>query len=1107
MLLLKNISGWMRSGVIFLLVIIPALALPSSYCEYSSQIVEHKWQESSLVEFLTAYISQHPQCEPAFLKLAATACQQNRIESVSHFFRSLTTDAETAGFAQWALAKIFWEQNQPDSAMRSFSLALASNIQSFRFYEHFILFDKEYGNRFSALAKILNSNVPKEAQQFSKAMNFYANGAYADAASMLCTIDDPHNKAFVQFYLANCYIILANRKKAAKVAEKALAVAKQQCDLELQVMLYNLLFTAHWDQQQDEKSRKMIAAADSIARISGDKWLQNRISINQNFLLQIDQNYRMAEQGYKKAAENFKADRDYRRAARAYYQAAECAYTLSRYSQALDVALQSLSLFERVDDHFETIGVLKIISKIYASLNHYEMSRYFLDRAKLLAEQYDYKNQQLELEIAEQMLTAMTSPPQKALVIYDHLINNYADRFPFLNVGLCYWMSAKQYEHLEQWQKAEILYQKCYNTAKDRKSSYLTSWAIYSLAKLQKKQDAISSPAPLKEVIDAARGIADLRLEAASLLLLGDYFGDNGQPEQAVDCYHQSVRLNESLRDSLKAEEFRIGHMAYHLAGYQHLAEFYADRFKKENDASCIDSIFVYEEMHHARSLKDRMYQKTLHIADTLSIARTFRQSMEQLRAQQRQLRLQKDKEFDKQQIDQLRAELISSKYNFIAERINVAHLFHSDASAHYRPRPLATLQSRLKNHSVLLYHVGEQSSFVLAINQDSVDVIFLHHDSRSLVAAVDSLIAPMHNVSASNISQTPFFAAIAYRLYNQLFRPIVKQFPLENQVFIIPDTELAQLPFDILLSSPPKKAIYLPTDEPDYAESFLVHDFTFFYGPNTVEFFDNSAPPARPRTLILADPFEGDERTPTEFTLRFRTGWRFDPLPYAKLEAIKIRNSSPRTTLLVGKKASEQALKSRAKKYDFIHLATHAFVDTLFEDFSGLALALDDTTHDDGLFQGYEIQNDNFSNNLIVLSACETGRGKSVSGEGVLALPRQFLLAGVKSVLMSHWRVDDRFTSLLMPDFYHYHIRGKMSKAGALRQAKIAILENKENYSGKYYSHPFFWAAFNLYGDPGQAVPSSQPFHRRSGKYLFPGLLTLALFLYLCRRAIRKRT
>ena len=96
----------------------------------------------------------------------------------------------------------------------------------------------------------------------------------------------------------------------------------------------------------------------------------------------------------------------------------------------------------------------------------------------------------------------------------------------------------------------------------------------------------------------------------------------------------------------------------------------------------------------------------------------------------------------------------------------------------------------------------------------------------------------------------------------------------------------------------------------------------------------------------------------------------------------------------------------------------------------------------------------------LIVLSACQTGLGKMVRGEGMIGLTRAFMYAGASSVLVSLWSVSDVSTSKLMEKFYENLVVKNQDKAEALRRAQLSMLETER------FSHPFYWAPFVLIGD-----------------------------------------
>lgn len=173
-------------------------------------------------------------------------------------------------------------------------------------------------------------------------------------------------------------------------------------------------------------------------------------------------------------------------------------------------------------------------------------------------------------------------------------------------------------------------------------------------------------------------------------------------------------------------------------------------------------------------------------------------------------------------------------------------------------------------------------------------------------------------------------------------------------------------------------------------------------------------------------------------------------------------------TVPLSGAAASEAAVRSRLPGADVVHLATHGYFHPQLAMSSGILLSAPATapslgeTADDGCLQAWEILSQiELSADLVVLSACETGRGNEVTGEGLVGLTRAFQAAGARSVLATHWRIDDESASELMVQF-HARVRGGLAKDEALRQAMEALASTEAT------RHPFYWAGFFLTGDPG---------------------------------------
>lgn len=265
----------------------------------------------------------------------------------------------------------------------------------------------------------------------------------------------------------------------------------------------------------------------------------------------------------------------------------------------------------------------------------------------------------------------------------------------------------------------------------------------------------------------------------------------------------------------------------------------------------------------------------------------------------------------------------------------------------------------------------------------------------------------------------------------------------------------------------------YTMMDAATYSDDFLVQRYSIGYVPNASFLVDADFGAASKNVLVFADPFDEAPLMDAQLVASLRTGWSFDPLIYSSIEASGIKEVHAKTAIFLGEKATKEALFREAPRYDIVHFATHAFVDTTHDTFSGLVLSTSDDKEDDGILMGYEIADMDLQADLVTLSACETGRGKVMPGEGVLGLPRLFIGAGANTVLMTHWKVDDKFAADLMVDFYDHYLRQGLPKARALAEAKRGILNSSRKPGEVNYHHPFYWASFAMYGEPGFAKQS----------------------------------
>ena len=321
----------------------------------------------------------------------------------------------------------------------------------------------------------------------------------------------------------------------------------------------------------------------------------------------------------------------------------------------------------------------------------------------------------------------------------------------------------------------------------------------------------------------------------------------------------------------------------------------------------------------------------------------------------------------------------------------------------------------------------------VTAINPQAQTVTLSHPD----------FVLPNPVVPLSDVYQvtTSAFAPVLQQrqywkeLHDLLIEPIADLLPSEPtaRIFFIPQEQLFLVPFPALQQED---------------NSYLIEHHTILTAPAIQVLqgaqLTNNALSQADDMLIVGDP------SPMPANLQ--------PLPYARDEAKQIANLF-NTQAIIGDHATEPTIQQALSSARLIHLATHGF----FNETNPLegSLALAPGTNDqlgpggDGFLTAREILDSQLSADLVVLSACDTGRGR-ITGDGVIGLSRSFLAAGVPSVMVSLWQVPDEATSALMLNFYGQRLAGKDS-AQALRQAMLSMLDD--------YPAPINWAAFTLVG------------------------------------------
>ena len=187
--------------------------------------------------------------------------------------------------------------------------------------------------------------------------------------------------------------------------------------------------------------------------------------------------------------------------------------------------------------------------------------------------------------------------------------------------------------------------------------------------------------------------------------------------------------------------------------------------------------------------------------------------------------------------------------------------------------------------------------------------------------------------------------------------------------------------------------------------------------------------------------------------------------LPYTRQEAERILQAAPKGTTFEAldfQANLSTATSPELGNYRYLHFATHGYLDSEHPQLSAIVLSLVDPQGNPvpGFLRASDIYNLKLPADLIVLSACQTGLGKEIRGEGIVGLTRGFMYAGAARVDVSLWSVNDKATEQLMAIFYEKLLKQGMSPSASLRQAQVEMFKSRQ------WSNPYYWAAFVQQGE-----------------------------------------
>ncbi len=386
----------------------------------------------------------------------------------------------------------------------------------------------------------------------------------------------------------------------------------------------------------------------------------------------------------------------------------------------------------------------------------------------------------------------------------------------------------------------------------------------------------------------------------------------------------------------------------------------------------------------------------------------------------------------------------------------------------------LKEIQDHLEPNTTLIeYLIDDNVIYAFSVSRSSFNVRTLKNSEQigSLARRFSSSLKTYNPES---------FCETGYALYAALILPLglEKNFSSSATLKVIPDGFLHYIPFEAL---PVKKYSGGSIDfsRVDYIVSR--YDVSYSYSAafdlrmrgqveltgQGISSFAGFAPVFKDSTKngdFFANRSSVEESGISDVRSITLDGKTFNELKYSENEVVSIGNmfagnASPVKNFL-HTSATEKNFKEFAPEYDVIHIATHGFFNENNPKLSAVLFSQPKEISDDedGILYVDETFNLNLKAQLVVLSSCESGVGKLVEGEGMIALSRGLFYAGAKNIIYSLWKVSDKQTYLLMDEFYRNVVAGR-SYSSALRSAKLSLISSKES------AFPSKWSGFVLIG------------------------------------------
>jgi len=594
-----------------------------------------------------------------------------------------------------------------------------------------------------------------------------------------------------------------------------------------------------------------------------------------------------------------------------------------------------------------------------------------------------------------------------------------------------------------------------------------------------------------QQALEIYRKIGDKRGIAEALDLLAHAERDQGQLTEARAHIEEAVGGIEDQRSQVASEDLRASYFALGHNSYLFYVDLLMQLDRQDSTRGYAQEALEVSERARARSLLELLGEShvSIHQGVDVSLVNREQELGQLLNAKAERLTHSLGSRETTPELEQLKAEIgdLERQYQEVRAAIRKSSPQFA-AISQPQPATVQQIQQQILDADTLLleYILGDTASYVWAVSQSSVHSYQLpkreviEDVARDLYELLSS--RGMRNDASAN-QRDAQAQQDAKELSDMVLGP-VKQDIRGKRLLIVADGALQYIPF-AMLPSPEERVprpllaqheiVTLPSasvlavqraalatrGEP-VDQIAVLADPVFSLSDPRVKNQDGVAP------VVKADTAPAERllvHTAADANVKTSTIAFIPRLPFTRQEAERILAVAPATANLeaLDFNASRQAvLSNQLSHYKYVHFATHGYLDSQQPELSAIVLSMvDEQGHpEDGFLRVHDIYNLQLPADVVVLSACQTGLGKEIKGEGLVGLTRGFMYAGAARVVVSLWSVSDKATADLMARFYSKMLTEKLRPAAALRAAQLEVAQEKSWIS------PYYWAAFIIQGD-----------------------------------------